>query len=255
LQTLTPAQCAKLISGSQAIVVLSGAGVSTAAGIPDFRGPQGLYVTRRYDPELVFQIRHFLRSPEYFYEFTRDFAHVVKDIEPTFTHRFLAGMEQRGLVKGIVTQNIDILHQLAGNRFVLELHGSYRTATCQNCHDHLCSLDYAWWLHALQTSAQPPVVFCLKCGGLVKPDIVFFGEPVNGYDAATALVVSCDLLMVLGSSLNVAPASLLPHCTNAPTVVVNKGEVVLAPTHNRYFVQEDLDQYFREVSACLQFAI
>jgi len=251
MHALTPTECAELIARSSAAVVLCGAGISTAAGIPDFRGPQGLYSTRRYDPELVFQIHHFRNTPEYFYEFTRDFANVVKDIAPTFTHKFLANLESSGHLKGVITQNIDILHQLAGSRTVLELHGSYRSATCQSCERKLSDLDYDWWCQEMQTSPRSPVVLCQACGGLIKPDIVFFGEAVNGYDAAETMVAACDLLLVLGSSLNVMPASLLPHCTKATTVVVNKGDVMLSPAHNRYFVQENLDDYFRRVSDVL----
>src|SRR5450631_3925539 len=114
MSSLTPAECAELIARSSATVALCGAGISTSAGIPDFRGPQGLYSTRRYDPDLVFQIHHFRKTPEYFYEFTRDFASVVKDIAPTFTHRFLASLEHTGTLKVVITQNIDILHQVAG---------------------------------------------------------------------------------------------------------------------------------------------
>lgn len=251
MPALTPPECAGLIARSSATVVLCGAGISTAAGIPDFRGPQGLYSTRRYDPELVFQIHHFRNSPEYFYAFTRDFATLVKDIAPTFTHRFLADLERSGHLKGVITQNIDILHQLAGSRTVLELHGSYRSATCQSCGRRLSDLDYDWWCRCIEQSPRPPVVLCQGCGGLIKPDIVFFGEAVNGYDAAEAMVAACDLLLVLGSSLNVTPASLLPRCTTATTVVVNQGDVMLPPARNRFFVQEDLDRYFKEVADAL----
>lgn len=248
MRTLDPADCAELIKTSKSTVVLTGAGISTAAGIPDFRGPKGLYVTRRYDPELVFEIRNFHRSPEYFYEFTSDFASTVRDISPTFTHGFLARLEQAGLLQGVITQNIDILHQLAGSSNVLELHGSYRSATCQSCRTHVGDLNYDWWLAAMRDSTRPPIVHCSACGGLLKPDIVFFGESVNGYDRAEAMVSGSDLLLVLGSSLNVTPASLLPYCAAGATVVVNRGEVMLPPGPQRYFVAEDLDVYFRNVA-------
>lgn len=248
MYSLEPATCADLIKKSQSTVVLTGAGISTAAGIPDFRGPKGLYVTRRYDPELVFEIHAFHRTPEYFYEFTSDFANMVKNIAPTFTHGFLAGLERAGLLKGIITQNIDILHQMAGNRNVLELHGSYRSATCQSCGRQFDALDYDWWIEAMRNSSRPPVVNCPSCSGLLKPDIVFFGEAVNGYGKAEAMVSGCDLLLVLGSSLNVTPASLLPYCTSAPTLIVNRGNVMLPPGPQRYFVEEDLDVYFRKVA-------
>ncbi len=248
MHPLEPAACAELIRNSKSMVALTGAGISTAAGIPDFRGPKGLYVTRRYDPELVFEIDNFQRTPQYFYEFTSDFATAVRDVAPTFTHRFLAQQEQAGQLEGVITQNIDILHQMAGSRNVLELHGSYRSATCQSCRTRLHELDYPWWIDAMAGSSHPPVVHCPSCDGLLKPDIVFFGEAVNGFGRAEAMVAACDLLLVLGSSLNVTPASLLPYSTSAPTVIVNRGSVMLPPAPNRYFVDEDLDDYFTKVA-------
>ncbi|ABK98585.1 SIR2 family NAD-dependent protein deacylase [Pelobacter propionicus] len=248
MHPLEPVACAELIRNSKSMVALTGAGISTAAGIPDFRGPKGLYVTRRYDPELVFEIDNFQRAPQYFYEFTSDFATAVRDVAPTFTHRFLAQQEQAGQLEGVITQNIDILHQMAGSRNVLELHGSYRSATCQSCRTRLHELDYPWWIDAMAGSSHPPVVHCPSCDGLLKPDIVFFGEAVNGFGRAEAMVAACDLLLVLGSSLNVTPASLLPYSTSAPTVIVNRGSVMLPPAPNRYFVDEDLDDYFTKVA-------
>jgi NAD-dependent deacetylase len=248
MHALEPAVCAALIKKSKSTVVLTGAGISTAAGIPDFRGPKGLYVTRRYDPELVFEIHNFHRMPEYFYEFTSDFADTVKDISPTFTHGFLARQEEAGLLEGVITQNIDILHQLAGSKNVLELHGSYRSATCQSCRKQLNELDYDWWIDSMKNSTRPPIVHCPACGGLLKPDIVFFGESVNAYGEAEAMVSGCDLLLVLGSSLNVTPASLLPYSTSATTVIVSRGNVMLPPDPQRFFVDEDLDIYFRKVA-------
>jgi len=248
---MEPQACAELIRESKSTVVLSGAGISTAAGIPDFRGPGGLYTSGHYDPDLVFQIEHFRREPGYFYRFTRDFLDMLKEITPTFTHGFLAGLERAGLLDGIITQNIDILHQVAGSRKVLELHGSYRSSTCQSCGEQLKERDYGWWFERINASPCPPVAFCPSCGGVLKPDIVFFGESVNGYDRAEAMVGDCDLLLVLGSSLNVTPASLLPHCTRATTIVVNRGDVMLPATSRRFFVQEDLDVYFLKVAGHL----
>ena len=250
-QTLEPARCAKIIRDAKSLLVLTGAGISTAAGIPDFRGPRGLYVTRRYDPEKVFEIGAFRREPQYFYEFSRDFVTEVKDIRPTFTHRFLADLERKGPLRGIITQNIDMLHQLAGNRNVIELHGSYRSATCGNCGKNHGELTYDWWEKAMLESGTPPVALCSTCGGVLKPDIVFFGEMVNGFSAAERLIAECDLLLVLGSSLAVSPASFLPTGTQATTIVVNRGEVMLPPAPNRFFVDQDLDAYFRAVAELL----
>jgi len=245
---LDPSRCADLIRRSTSVVALSGAGISTAAGIPDFRGPRGLYVTRRYDPVKTFEIGWFRREPRYFYEFSRDFVATVKDIRPTFTHRFLAELERVGELVAVVTQNIDMLHQLAGSRNVVELHGSYRSAACLACGRTETDLDYAWWSRAMAESARAPIALCSACGGVLKPDIVFFGELVHGFDEAERLAVRCDLLLVLGSSLQVTPASLIPLATRATTVVVNRGEAMLPPAPHRFFVDGDLDDYFRKVA-------
>src|SRR5436190_6299453 len=122
--------CAKLIEEAESIGVLTGAGISTNAGIPDFRGPNGLYVTRRYDPDTVFDINYFLMDPEPFYEFARDFVNLEKTIQPTFTHKFLASLEETGKLKGVVTQNIDALHHKAGSKNVYEMHGSFWLSYC-----------------------------------------------------------------------------------------------------------------------------
>ncbi|MBN2429547.1 MAG: Sir2 family NAD-dependent protein deacetylase [Deltaproteobacteria bacterium] len=247
-QTLDPARCAEKIRNAEKMAVLSGAGISTAAGIPDFRGPRGLYVTRRYDPDKVFEISAFRGEPHYFYEFTRDFVTEVRDVKPTFTHYFLAELEKSGPLTGIITQNIDTLHQLAGSRNVLELHGSYRSASCSKCGKNFDELTYRWWEKAMLESSAPPVAFCSACGGVLKPDIVFFGEMVNGFNAAERLIAECDLLLVLGSSLAVSPASSLPTGTQATTIVVNSGEVMLPPAPHRYFIDQNLDVYFRAVA-------
>jgi NAD-dependent protein deacetylase/lipoamidase len=248
---LTPAACAKLIRSSRAVVALTGAGLSTAAGVPDFRGPQGLYVTRRYDPEKVFEIGWFRREPQHFYAFSRDFVATVKDVQPTFTHRFLARLEEQGRLLAVVTQNIDLLHQQAGSRSLVELHGSYAAASCGSCGRAFTQLSYAWWQQAMLESPDPPIARCSACGGLLKPDIVFFGELVHGMSEAERLIAGCDLLLVLGSSLQVAPAALLPSATEAPTVIVNQGEVALSEAPQRYFVAAELDDYFRQVAESL----
>jgi len=249
--TLEACDCADLIARSRSMVVLSGAGISTAAGIPDFRGPRGLYVTRLYDPVKVFDIRWFRRDPGFFYEFARDFARMMKSVRPTFTHFFLSRLEEAGKLTGVITQNIDLLHQAAGSRNVVELHGSYGSASCCDCNRAFYSLDHAWWEEAMRESRRPPVAFCPACGGVLKPNIVFFGEMVKGYDRAERLIARSDLLLVVGSSLTVAPASLLPHAAGGATVVVNKGAVTLEPSPRRFFVDRDTDGYFREVAAIL----
>ncbi len=255
-QRIEPAECAELIRRSSSMVALTGAGISTEAGIPDFRGPGGLYETGKYDPELVFSIAHFQSHPLLFYQFTREFMETARTIRPTFTHRFLAALEGKGYLRGVITQNIDTLHQQAGSRRILELHGSYWSATCINCESYaIIGTSWTWWEEAMRSSPTSPVVSCPSCGGIVKPNVVFFGEAVRDFDEALELVTVSDLLLVIGSSLSVYPAAFLPQSAPGRIVVVNKGEVRLEPAGNRYFCQVGIDGFFREVAAHLGFNV
>jgi NAD-dependent deacetylase len=239
-QTLDAGGCADLIRRSRRLVTMTGAGISTTAGIPDFRGPKGLYVTRRYDPDTVFDICSFRRNPAPFYDFTRDFLGVIDTIEPTFTHRFLAELEAAGKVVVVVTQNIDSLHQKAGSKEVISVHGDYWTSHCLGCAREF-DLEY------MENAVREVDVPRCSCGGIIKPDVVFYGEAVRDLDLAAAAVASSDLLLVLGSTLVVYPAAFLPERAGGDVVVVNQGEVSLAPGPGRYFVDADLDEFFAEV--------
>jgi NAD-dependent deacetylase len=241
---LSAADCAALIRKTRRVAALTGAGISTAAGIPDFRGPQGLYVTRRYDPETVFDISYFRRDPVPFYDFTRDFLGAIDSIEPTFSHRFLAGLEAQGRLAAVITQNIDSLHQKAGSRRVISVHGDYWSSRCLRC-GRLFDLA-----HMQRAVREAPAPHC-PCGGLIKPDVVFFGEVVNGLEEAAAVVADCELLLVLGSSLDVYPAAFLPSYATGEVVVVNRGAVGLPPGPRRHFVDAELDAYLAEVEAAL----
>jgi NAD-dependent deacetylase len=242
---MNPGECADLIRHAGTVVALSGAGLSTAAGIPDFRGPRGLYVTRRYDPEKVFDIQAFRLDPRPFFEFSRDFLGIIDGIRPTTTHRFLAALESAGRLNTVVTQNIDGLHQRAGSDHVIPIHGDYERWTCQGCAAHAGLAEMA------PRVAAEEVPRCRNCGEVVKPDIVFFGEPVRGLDAAALAVSEADLLLVLGSSLVVYPAAALPDLAKGLVVVVNQGAVGLPSAAGRHFVDADLDQFFSAVAACL----
>jgi NAD-dependent deacetylase len=240
-QSISAAACAGRIRSARRAVALTGAGISTAAGVPDFRGPQGLYVTGRYDPQATFEISGFLRDPAPFFQFTRDVLGLVADLEPTFTHRFLAALEAAGTLQTVITQNIDPLHQRAGSRSVIAVHGGYWTSHCLECRGPF-SLD-----DLLELLRRGPVPRC-PCGGVVKPDVVLFGEPVYAMEEAVAAVADADLLLVLGSSLAVYPAAWLPEAAGCEVVVVNRGPVELVPAPNRYFADAELDPFFCEVA-------
>jgi len=241
-QTIDAGGCATRIERAEKVVALTGAGISTAAGVPDFRGPEGLYVTGKYDPAATFEIDGFLRDPAPFYSFTREVMELVRDIRPTFTHRFLAGLECQGKLATVVTQNIDPLHQRAGSRNLIAVHGGYWTSHCLACRNGVTLEE----LVAMLDDAEVP--HC-RCGGVIKPDVVLFGEPIHGMEEAVGAVASCDLLLVLGSSLSVYPAGWLPESAPGDVIVVNRGPVELAPGPKRYFVDADLDGFFRKVSS------
>ncbi len=243
---LTPRRCAEMIRQSACTVAFTGAGISTAAGIPDFRGPDGIYNSGQYDAEKVFEIAAFREDPAEFYRFTRDLVEVLDRVEPTFTHRLLARLEREGLCEGVITQNIDPLHQQAGAANVIPVHGSYATAHCLRCGELYNYQQFRTRLAAGET----PRCDC-PAAGVLKPDVVFFGEPVDAIGQAVDLAGRSELLLVLGSSLVVYPAAMTPHYAGGRVVVVNRGPVQLEPAPGRYFVEADLDEYFRAVAEAL----
>ena len=191
-------ELAKLIGERQPCVVLTGAGISTESGIPDFRSPSGIWA--QYDPMEYATIDAFRRDPEKVWDFYLLRLNVLADAEPNAGHRALAELERRGLVQAVVTQNIDGLHQRAGSREVVEVHGSIRTSSCLSC-GHREELERV--LELL------PLPVCERCGAVLKPDVVMFGEllPERELDRAFALARRARLLLVVGSSLEVYPVA------------------------------------------------
>lgn len=249
MRTITPRECAHRFRSSRRTVAFSGAGISTAAGIPDFRGPGGLYSSGRYDAQRIFDIDCFGADPREFFRFTRDLAAMLQDLRPTFTHRLLARLERESLLEAVITQNIDPLHQQAGSRRVICLHGNYHSSRCRQCGR---SFDYAALLERLGRMDVP------RCDcparGVIKPDVVFFGEPVLGLEEAMNLARGCELMLVLGSSLTVYPAALVPQAAAGDVVVVNRGPVSMEAAPNHYFVQQGLDEFFTDVAGQLGLA-
>lgn len=239
------ARCAAMIKEARNVVLLSGAGMSTSAGIPDFRGPNGLYRTAGItDPERIFDLSEFSRNPALFYRFHRAFLTLLDTVRPTFTHRFFAALEQNGHLKGIVTQNIDGLHQQAGSSHVLEIHGGIETSTCVRC-----SRTYTREAAAGKT-LETDIPRCDSCGSVLKPDIVFFSEQVRHLEECVHLVKTSDLLFVVGSSLTVTPAALLPAYAGKDIVVVNRGHLsfdYLPKKRISLLVEEDIDAFFKAV--------
>ncbi|MCP4676518.1 MAG: RNA polymerase subunit sigma [Deltaproteobacteria bacterium] len=246
----TAKKCAEMIEGAGRIAMLSGAGMSTAAGIPDFRGPNGFYsVVKIPNPERIFEISTFREDPSLFYKHGRGLFDKIRDVEPTLGHKFFAALENKGKMAGIVTQNIDALHQRAGSRNVLEIHGGIWDTYCTGCNK---LFDYDT---ATAKIIAEEVPHCEECGGVLKPDVVFFGEAVKRLEDCQALARSADLFFVVGSSLIVTPAALLPMMTSAPIVVVHKGEISSAYLPRRrveLFADEYIDAFFSAVDNYLK---
>ena len=237
-------RCASLIQDTQKISVLTGAGISTNAGISDFRGPKGLYVTKRYDPDKVFDIDYFHRDPKPFFEFARDFVKLEDHIQPTKAHYFLSELEEKGKLKGVITQNIDYLHQRAGSKNVLEVHGSFWESYCLGCGQN-------FHYEEMKVKIYKEDVPKCSCGGVIKPDIVFFGENVKHLDAAFKLAAESDLFFVIGTSCVVHPAAMIPHMTHGKVVVINMAEVHLDQVDVVLHVKEDIDGFFEKVGKVL----
>lgn len=195
---------AELIRANQPCVALMGAGVSTESGIPDFRSAGGIWA--QYDPYEVASIDAFHRDPVRAWEFYALRLGVLGDAQPNDAHRALARLERDGLLESVITQNVDGLHQAAGSRDVIEVHGSIRGAVCIACSRR-------------EEDVRPllPLPVCADCGAVLKPSVVMFGEllPAAAIDRATELARGAALLLVVGTSLQVWPVAGLPDETLA----------------------------------------
>ena len=198
-------KAAGLLARSTCAMALTGAGVSVASGIPDFRSPGGLW--ERYDPMAVATAEALASRPGLAWEFLLDALSVIGPARPNGAHLALARLEAAGKLAGVVTQNIDGLHQAAGSKNVVEFHGGMGRYFCMGCgREH----DPAG---ALALSAADIPWRCGDCGGVVRPDVVFFGEaiPLDALDKSGQLALAADLIIVAGTSGEVAPANLLPR--------------------------------------------
>ena len=214
------ARLAELIVARQPCVVLTGAGISTESGIPDFRSPTGIWA--RYDPMEYATIDAFRRDPIKVWDFYARRLQVLEEAEPNAAHRALAELERRGLVRAVITQNIDRLHERAGSRDVVEVHGSVRTSSCLRCGERILFDEV---VRLVEAAGAPP---CPSCGTILKPDVVMFGElmPEAEIDRAFALAREAALLLVVGSSLEVWPVAGLPQetlDTGGEVAIVNRG--------------------------------
>ena len=211
---------ARLVRERQPCVVLTGAGVSTESGIPDFRSPGGLWA--EFDPMEYATIDAFRRDPEKIWRFYSQRFRFLTEAEPNAAHHALAELERRGLVRAVITQNIDRLHSRAGSREVVEVHGSIATAVCLRCGTEE-TLEAV-----LAQLEERPAPLCPACAAVLKPGVVMFGEllPETAIDRATELAREAALVLVVGSSLEVWPVAGLPLEARS-YAIVNRGPTAL----------------------------
>ena len=233
----------ELIQESKHAVVFTGAGASTLSGIRDFRGKNGIY--KDFDANKIFDIDYFRRDPSYYYTHAKNFIYDLDSKEPNIVHTECARLEEMGLVKAVVTQNIDLLHQKAGSINVIEVHGSPKIHRCLECGNQY---SFAW---ACRIVNEDRVPHCEACDGLIKPNITFFGEmlPEEALADAVRHARRADLIIVLGSSLVVHPAASIPVYTlenGGKMAIVNDGETPL--DRHAALRYTDLETVFRFIS-------
>lgn len=214
----TADKLATAIARAGRIAVLTGAGISTESGLPDFRSQDGLW--RRYRPEMLANLEALRERPQLFYEFYRYRLQLLRQAAPNPAHKALADLERQGRVEAIVTQNVDGFHAMAGSRNVIELHGTLRRVRCQDC-----SRVYPSALLEEPVTDLAALPRC-ACGGLIRPGVVLFGEmlPEQAMLDAYAVMERCEGLLIVGSSLLVHPAAGLPAIVrrrNKPLWIIN----------------------------------
>ncbi len=228
-----------LINQSRKIVFFGGAGVSTESGIPDFRSVDGLYNQKyKYPPEVILSHTFFVNNTEEFYKFYFD-KMIYPDKMPNACHLKLAEMEKAGILSAVVTQNIDGLHQKAGSKTVFELHGTVHANYCSNC-GKFYSLDEI-------LKFAPNVPTC-SCGGIIKPDVVLYEEPLRDETVARSIskIEECDLLIVGGTSLNVYPAAGFIGYAKAPIIILNKS-VTPYDRFAKIVVNQSIGEVFKQL--------
>lgn len=227
---------------SKRIVFFGGAGVSTASGIPDFRSEDGIYSERfnGLSPETILSAAYFMMHTAEFYEFYRRYM-IYPDAKPNSVHRYLYELEKQDKLRGIVTQNIDGLHREAGNKRVYELHGSIRENYCVDC-------EREYPLEKILMSEGVPR--CDKCGGIIKPWVVLYGEIPDKYAMIGACreISGADAMIVAGTSLSVEPAaSLIDEFNGRNLVVINKSPTP-ADERATLLIRTDVEEVFRELA-------
>jgi len=239
-------QLVKLLQNAKNCVAFTGAGVSTLSGIPDFRGPNGVFADnfQSWSVEELHDIRVFRNHPEAFYQYAQTSWYLLDTLKANIVHQVLAELEKMGLLHALYTQNIDMLHQQAGSKRVEEIHGTLATHSCLSCGEKFSFKEIK------QKVMQGKVPYCNKCNGLVKPDVIFFGETLdqNMLRRAQKDFSEADLTLVLGSSLTVQPAASLPLLTiknNNKLVIINNQATPYDHFATLHF--DDLQEVFEKI--------
>lgn len=204
-----------IIDESEDIVFFTGAGISVPSGIPDFRSADGLY-TNDLRAESIISHSYFMSHPKEFYKFYKD-KMVYEDAEPNIAHKWIAKLEESGKSKGVITQNIDGLHLMAGSKNVVEIHGSIYRNHCMKCHKS----------YTLKDILKDEIPLC-DCGGMIKPDVVLYEEALEYQDIikAISMIEKADTLIIIGTSLSVYPAAgFIDYFNGRHLIVLNKGEI------------------------------
>jgi NAD-dependent deacetylase len=222
------------------LVAFTGAGVSTLSGLQDFRGPEGLY--QSMDAQKIFDLGHFKQDPSFYYQHAKGLIYTDHPPEPSIVHIVLATLEQKGFLKAIITQNIDMLHQRAGSKKVYEIHGTPATHSCTDCGR---VFDFERINQRVMAGEEVPRC---QCGKVIKPDITFFGEglPERAWLKAIEEASKADVMLILGTSLTVSPAAQIPLET-----LDKGGELIIVNAQSTYLDDQafgrwdDLQSFFQ----------
>lgn len=238
-------QAASEIARARNVIALTGAGISVESGIPPFRGKGGLW--EKIDPMEVAHIDSFLEDPAKVWRLLiQDMGHLLVSAQPNDGHHGLVALEKQGRLSAIITQNVDGLHQSAGSSKVVEFHGTFATVSC------------------LQCQARQPIKNCLMvdlpprcdCGGILRPDCVFFGEmiPVNAFHAAQVAVATCDVMLVVGTSATVQPAAQMPVMAKqngAVIIEINPTSTPLSRSISDYTIKGPAGDSMRQLTTAV----
>jgi len=233
-------EIARLIMQSNKTMALTGAGISTESGIPDYRSP-GTGLWEKQDPAKSASLSALRRDPALFYSTNLNRWTSFNNAQPNTAHYALALLEKKGRLNGVITQNIDSLHVKAGSKDVWEVHGHLRTCRCMDCR---ASQSFEHLVQSFNNGENPPR--CLKCGGVLRPDVVLFEDQMNDdYYRVTFEISDCQLMLVVGSSLTVYPVAGLP--SNAEQIVIINNTPTPYDDEAAVVVHESAGQVFQDI--------